>query len=168
MFTGNKDVDFLILNQLEDHDLVKISQINKYMNSLCQDECFWINRIEQVFKINSETRIKSKAFFEFNTWKELYIYFAREYYNGVFLDDLDLYISCQPEIESLTNLITYPNWIIPEIFKREVKRNNLYLIERSWRGMENFLYTFAEHLLDVNLVNSKIQEYISKVETLEK
>jgi hypothetical protein len=44
-FSGIKDVDLLILMILEDADLFKICLLNKYFNSLCNDEYFWYNRI---------------------------------------------------------------------------------------------------------------------------
>lgn len=56
--TGNKDVDVLILNQLEDHELGAICQVNKYINSLCNDENFWLNRI--INRINYACRSAKK------------------------------------------------------------------------------------------------------------
>ena len=165
MFSGNKDVDFLILNRLEDEDLGKMFQVNKYMYSISQNDFFWINRIEQYFEIDSQTRIESKAFFEFNTWKELYIYLWQKNNDGILMEHLELYVSCQAEIETLLDLIIYPKWIIPEIFKLGAKRNNVYLIV-PWRGMEDFLNTFVEYLLDFYMGNRKTEEYISKYKTL--
>ena len=45
MLTGNKDVDRKILNKLEDNDLVKVCQVNKQANTLCNDQVFWMNRV---------------------------------------------------------------------------------------------------------------------------
>ena len=45
MLTGNKDVDFIILNKLDDIDLVNICQVNKQAKTLCNDQDFWLNRI---------------------------------------------------------------------------------------------------------------------------
>lgn len=38
--TGNKDTDFLILMQLNDYELGKVCQANKYVKSLCDDNDF--------------------------------------------------------------------------------------------------------------------------------
>tara|TARA_R110001599_G_scaffold83446_1_gene224250 strand:+ start:751 stop:996 length:246 start_codon:yes stop_codon:yes gene_type:complete len=81
------------------------------------------------------------------------------------MENLELYVSCQVEIETLLDLIIYPKWIIPEIFKLEAKRNNVYLIV-PWRGMADFLNTFVEYLLDFYMGNRKTEEYISKYKTL--
>lgn len=43
--TGNKDIDAKILNQLSDFDLVKVCEVNKKANQVCNDQIFWLNRI---------------------------------------------------------------------------------------------------------------------------
>ena len=45
MLTGNKNLDFKILNQLDDKDLVNLCQTNHQANELCDDQTFWLNRI---------------------------------------------------------------------------------------------------------------------------
>lgn len=52
MLTGNKNVDLLILNQLEDKDLISVCQTNTIAHTLCQDEGFWLNRIIVKFGIS--------------------------------------------------------------------------------------------------------------------
>lgn len=47
--TGIKDLDFKILMSFDDKELGKICQINKYINSLCKDNIFWLNRIQLKF-----------------------------------------------------------------------------------------------------------------------
>lgn len=44
-FTGIKDVDLKIISQLEDHEIGKVCQANKYVSRLCEDESFWLNRL---------------------------------------------------------------------------------------------------------------------------
>ena len=44
-FTTNKDVDIDILNRLDDEDLVSFCSVDKYANSLCNDEEFWKRRV---------------------------------------------------------------------------------------------------------------------------
>ena len=43
-FTGNKDVDTLILLSLNDKDLVNVCKVNKNFRKLCKDDIFWLNR----------------------------------------------------------------------------------------------------------------------------
>ena len=38
-------MDFKILNELDDKDLVKVCQTNRQANELCNDQTFWLNRI---------------------------------------------------------------------------------------------------------------------------
>ena len=45
MLTGVKDLDFKILNKLEDQDLVSVCKTNKQANKLCDDQNFWLQRI---------------------------------------------------------------------------------------------------------------------------
>ena len=43
-FTGNKDIDNKILQDLDDKSLSQICQVNKYIYNLCKEEQFWTNR----------------------------------------------------------------------------------------------------------------------------
>ncbi len=45
--TGIKDVDFKILSELGDRDLLHFCTVDKYANKLCQDEGFWRRRFYQ-------------------------------------------------------------------------------------------------------------------------
>ena len=44
-FTGIRDVDLLILKELADEDLFTLCQVDKYINSLCNNENFWLNKL---------------------------------------------------------------------------------------------------------------------------
>lgn len=68
--TGNKDVDFVILNKLSDYELGKVCQVNKKVNILCNDDNFWQIRTYQklgkyIEPINPKDRI-------ITTWKDYY------------------------------------------------------------------------------------------------
>ena len=74
--TGNKDIDFKILLELNDTELGRVCQVNKYVNSLCNDDNFW--RLK-VYRFNSlitpdqyKYLNKGKTFYEFATWKDMY------------------------------------------------------------------------------------------------
>lgn len=49
MLTGNKNLDYKILNELDDKDLVNVCQTNHHANELCNNETFWLNRIRIKF-----------------------------------------------------------------------------------------------------------------------
>jgi hypothetical protein len=75
--TGNKDTDFIILMQLNDNELGLVCQVNKYVNSLCNDSMFWLNRIMANFPqypFTGEEIRKMKEYLGFSTIRELYIY----------------------------------------------------------------------------------------------
>ena len=63
--SGNKETDMLILQQLSDYDLSKVCQVNKYVNSLCNADRFWMNRI-----LNIKGNVAGKK--EDENYKEFY------------------------------------------------------------------------------------------------
>ncbi len=54
--TGIRDVDIEILLNLDDNELPRVCAVNKYVNSICEDDKFWyrriINKIEKVKQDN--------------------------------------------------------------------------------------------------------------------
>ena len=67
LFTGNKDVDLLILKKLEDNDLFNACLTNKYLSNLCKDELFWKERFINRFGSLTEFRPAEKS------WKTHYL-----------------------------------------------------------------------------------------------
>jgi hypothetical protein len=72
--TGNKNLDFAILNQLTDRDLGVVCQVNSYVRNLCNDNTFWMTRFYLKYKILSNSAIEIKNYLEFTTWKEFYVW----------------------------------------------------------------------------------------------
>ena len=69
--TGIKDIDFKILNNLDDSSLVKYCTTNKEANKVCNNQIFWMNRVLKTFPyINIETLRKNKGN---RDWSEYYI-----------------------------------------------------------------------------------------------
>jgi len=70
-FTENKDVDLLILSNLNDRDLFNACLINKYVNSLCKKESFWQKRFYEKFNRSYEhtSRYKKKEI----SWRNTYL-----------------------------------------------------------------------------------------------
>jgi len=68
-FTGNKDVDQLILKTVRDRDLFNTCISNKYLNSLCNDDFFY-NRMKERYPgvINHKPKDLS--------WRKYYLEFA--------------------------------------------------------------------------------------------
>ena len=49
ILTGIADLDFIILNKLDDITLVKLCQVNSSVNNFCKDDKLWKMRVEQQF-----------------------------------------------------------------------------------------------------------------------
>ncbi len=69
--TGIKDIDFKILNKLDDGTLVTYCTANKGAMEVCNDQIFWMNRILKTFPyldVDSLREYKGNR-----SWSELYI-----------------------------------------------------------------------------------------------
>lgn len=76
-FSGIKDVDLLILLELNDTDLLSTCVVNKYVSSICNDEQFWRKRLikrfgesylKYRFSASRSESVKSQP-----TWKQYYM-----------------------------------------------------------------------------------------------
>ena len=65
VFSKNKDVDRIILQQLDDSDLFQLIRVNKYVYGLV-DETFWRNRL--ISRYPTAVEFKKNQ-----TWKEYYL-----------------------------------------------------------------------------------------------
>ena len=65
--TWNKDVDKEILLRLDDKTLLNFCKTSKYGNILCQDENFWIRKINSKYPLLKEFKHDNE------TWKQLFI-----------------------------------------------------------------------------------------------
>ena len=75
MLTGNKDLDHIILNKLDDKDLVNVCQTNHKADEICKDQNFWMNRILSKFpSVDMDVLKKYKGS---RTWSDYYIYDLR-------------------------------------------------------------------------------------------
>lgn len=74
-FTGNKQADMLILQEVDDRELNVICQSgNRYVNSLCSDQTFYINRaVKRLGYPIQQLRVLKGSY----SWKELYYALAR-------------------------------------------------------------------------------------------
>ena len=71
MLTGNKNLDFKILNELEDKDLVSVYQTNHQVNELCNNQTFWLNRILNKFPYLGVDVLKQYK--QERSWSQYYI-----------------------------------------------------------------------------------------------
>ena len=82
--SGIKDVDLKILQDLEDTDFEKVCAVNKYVNNLCNDEMFWLNRFisEKNMSLEEIREIKNDG--GDLKYKEIYwyLFIGNTYKNG--------------------------------------------------------------------------------------
>ena len=83
-FTGNKDTDFIILDKLDDKELGRLCQSDKYVATLCENETFWLNRLMRVYSVSPQKIDEMRKYLFFQDNKELYIwlkkYFSKNMY----------------------------------------------------------------------------------------
>ena len=71
--TKNKDVDKLILAKLDDKSLLNFCLTSKYGNQLCQDENFWLDRINSRYPLLKEFKPNYETWRQFFTRMTYYI-----------------------------------------------------------------------------------------------
>lgn len=74
IITGYPDLDIIILSELDDEYLSDICKVNKYVNSLCQDEMLWYRKNQNA----GYPDIKCK---ECQSWKQTYFQY-KDYQNN--------------------------------------------------------------------------------------
>ena len=76
-FTGNKATDTIILTMLNDLDLINVCHSNKYLNNLCNNEAFWINRTVQNYGDALGNASQIAAYVPRGTsWKQYYLWLS--------------------------------------------------------------------------------------------
>lgn len=98
-FTGNKETDKIILQNLDDDSLTKFCQINKYAKLVCNDEFFWLNRI--IIRSSKDVLMGKK---EFQTYKDYYI--SGKYKVYELCKNLSNKVQSQLVIDTLYNSVT--------------------------------------------------------------
>ena len=131
--TGNKDADFLILMQLNDYEIGKVCQVNKYVKSLCDDDNFWRNRFMKKYNkflsINDANRFKS--FLGFSIWKEM-----NKYFSEIKEKRIPIFIKLLKEedfIDEAINLIIkdeLPIWVDRKLLIKETRKDIIPILFR--------------------------------------
>ena len=93
MLTGNKDVDFEILNRLTDYELIRVCEANTKVRAYCNNEEYWKLRTYQRFSPYISP-LNPKDFVT-DSWKNYYINIAKiikDFNNrGIFVSDGSIY-----------------------------------------------------------------------------
>ena len=73
--TGDKNIDIIILNNLNDQDLISYFRTNKEAYRICQNQSFWLNRILKKFPYLTLDEIQQNK--TSNNWSDYYIYLSK-------------------------------------------------------------------------------------------
>jgi hypothetical protein len=111
--TGDKNLDFNILNELTDKDLTIVCQVNSYVRSLCNNNTFWMKRLYGKYKLNPKDAIEIKNYLSFSTsevgWKDFYLWLNRMF----------LRINTNPFREKLLTDVSFINILTNALRKKE-------------------------------------------------
>jgi len=81
MLSGIKDLDYKILNELDDKDLVNFCLTNKRADEYCNDQNYWFNRI--IYKFPYIPLDILKKYKKERPWSNYYIYDLRNFSNKI-------------------------------------------------------------------------------------
>ena len=133
--TGNKDTDYIILNQLEDYELTQVCQVNKYVNSLCDDEMFWNARILKHYPIPDDI-VNMKKFLLFTNYRDLYIWLDEEFRG---LAKIRFRLKLKKIVDLYSKKKKLPKWINRDEFLIYLKRL-LFVIFTNLEKIDGSLY----------------------------
>ena len=162
-FTGIKDTDLMIMQQLTDYELSQVCQVNKYANSLCQNESFWFNRIYKVAKESVEKNFAAYAkefpkitkTFDINNITKFYGLTNKDFYKFMtkFDPKLYFYILLYPTMhKNLINRVyqiyknILPDWIIYDKLIAYLRRT---ILEEALEGDHQVYITEYEMLENI-------------------
>lgn len=153
-FTGNKDVDFIILSQLSDRDLAAVCSVNKYAKKLCGDENFWRKRLYlNPIIVNLLKEFKDaewpedsfyklildiKEFLEYPNWKDFYFflfhnedrYIRENVKDSVRISIIQYNEKSHTKFLSNMNMKKVPKWINKDELRKELKREYFWGLSR--------------------------------------
>lgn len=88
MLSGIKDLDYKILNELDDKDLVNFCLTNKRADEYCNDQNYWFNRI--IYRFPYIPFDILKKYKKERTWSNYYIYDLRKIFKDGGLFEIEM------------------------------------------------------------------------------
>lgn len=167
--TGVKDIDILILSNLNDRELLQTCAVNQYANKLCYDETLWMNRFVKKFK-TGRMHYKKKG----DTWRQFYLDIIYYSEHKDKLDKENFKENLKEFFSSLEkNNINYIKSILPKGFRVNHERwNNIPFNEDIknfklfWVSPENqsfysgnfltYKYELSKEMYGIDLVYSPV------------
>ena len=180
--TGNKDLDMKIINELDDKELMKVCQANKYVNSLCKNDNFWRRRVLLKFGqyLGNSEEIKER--YNVKNWEKYYKYLTkylhkfldgygityinRRFYMGGPIDekDKDLLTLLKVKEDNSSLLVKYAKDV--NIFKNLLENTDpnlislLYIIDEPWEmNLDVAKYLVIERGMDPNMIFSIANDF---------
>ena len=112
--SGDKNADMLILMKLNDHELSKVCEVNKYIHGICQNRDFWNMRIRMLLNV-SENELHELRRYLHMDGKELYVYLVSIWkYHHMLILFLLKYQSFINEVIEKSIMETLPKYINKE------------------------------------------------------
>jgi hypothetical protein len=151
--TGIKDVDLLILSQIDDKTLYNFCKVDKYAQKLCLDENFWKNRFIQRYGLDA-IKYKPKG----KSWKDHYAFVHYIVFDTGYTSRIIFKLGT-PQIATIRepnrdspglSKISYPNGM-----KKDENADKIIFVSDSLWG--NGVYSIAS-LEETSRVLSAIQE----------
>lgn len=164
MLTGIKDLDYKILNELDDKSLVRFCETNKEANKYCDNQDYWRNRTFSRFSnVPPEILIEYKGE---RSWSDYYIFDLKRL-NADDVEDLeyslikgrlDYVIILLNKGMKINDMIYYSVIsgnlkLVKYLLNRGIKQSPKAILEAIYRGDLNMIKLLIEYGADVNSGN---------------
>ena len=162
MLSGIKDLDYKILNELDDKDLVNFCLTNKRADEYCNDQNYWFNRI--IYKFPYIPLDVLKKYKKERTWSNYYIYDLRKIFKdgGLFaietaatkgrLDQVMILVNKGIQLDTVFGLAAFNGQlhIIKYLHEKGYKLRPFILILAVRNGHLNVVKYLVENGVNVN------------------
>jgi len=159
IFTNIRDIDIKILLDLDDYDLNKVCQTNKYVSSLCNDDYFWKFKLDNLIGMDLfPTDLRNEG-------KEIYSYLKKNLKNIDITSELSRNLGDKLHyIANWAIINNYPSIIdllLTAKLVKHIDQDNMN--ESAFRGNIEVLNVLANHIRRSSSSNNPAMlKYLSK------
>lgn len=168
MLTGIRDVDYKILNELDDKSLVNFCSVNKKADEYCDDQSFWLNRILIKFPFLPLNILKR---YKKDKWSDYYIDLRRfekywsdtQIINDPMNTKLLIITGEQGRLDHIMILLTkkLSNKQKAHLYNGALRNNQLdiikFLVSQKWNINFNFMLEDAVSLRYLDIVKYALE-----------
>ena len=162
--TGDKNLNFMILMQLNDRELGMVCQVNKYVSEICKDEMFWFNRILLTFKYSPKIAKDMKTYLEFDSWKEFYLWLKEQEKTVSNFDLIAKSLEKKQVIDQVLEIfkkIEMSKWINKAEFIKVIKR---HAFVNAQEDLNQEYDTYHDHTDEIDKIEWKTFKSIGDLE----